>query len=227
MKQPQTSAGVDEELRQALTSQSYAALAVALQSSGFLVPLLASSTGDVPAVATAVSGTRSVVVFSGPDAAHAWGGVSKVRLVDGAELLRLAIHQQVDTVLFDPAGPAPAEIAVSELRGLGDGLSRGADGGLRLVTPLQVRPADPPASLLTAVVAAAQDQGIEAWVFERRSLEGTMLTVGVVGTSDQAGAVAARVAALGGLPTTDVVLVDEQIVSALVQQVPQGKVTGR
>lgn len=213
---------VDEQLRAALEARSHGALAAALRTSGFL---LALATGGTPAVATAGSGTRSVVAFSGPDAAQAWGGVARLRLVDGAELLRAAEHQQVDSVLLDPAGPAPAEFVVPELRQLGDGLSRDVDGGLRVVAPLEVRPASPPAGLVEAVAAAVTQVGAEAWVFERRGLTEAVLTVGVAGTPEQAGAVAERVAAVRGLPTTDVLVLDEQVVEHLVEQVPEARIT--
>jgi len=53
-----------------------------------------------------------------------------------------------------------------------------------------------------------------------------VLTVGVLGTPEQAGAVAAQVAALRGLPTTDVVVLDERVVQRLVEQVPAARVAG-
>ena len=229
MTHPQQDPPFDEQLREALGQRSFSALASALRSSRFLVPVVSSSDGDVPAVLTSGEGTRSVAAFSGPDAVQAWhgSGPSKVRLVPGVELLRLATHQRIDTVLFDPAGPQPAEIALADLQQLADGLGRDPDGSLRAVLPLQVRPADPPPAMVAVLVDAAREQGVPVWVFERLVLDGAALTVAVEGTAEDAGAVAALLARKSGLSPMDVLLIDEPTARHLHEQVPQALVSAR
>lgn len=56
-------------------------------------------------MATSTEGVRSQAVFSGPDAAQAWGGVSKVQLVDGTLLLTGELRVK-------PADPPDALVSV-------------------------------------------------------------------------------------------------------------------
>lgn len=220
MTQPSTPSalpGVDARLRDALRSGSVRDLGVALQEGAFLVAL--AERDGVRAVAIAVDGdgTRAVVVFSGGDAAAAWGA-DAVRHVDGEELLRIARHQQADTVLLDPAGPFPAALPVATLALLGEGLAAGDDGILRQVVPLRVRRAAVP----EAARRVLRDSGRQAWVFEREVLGGARLTVGLLGAGkgedDEVATVAAVLAGTPGLPTLDVVELDARFVEHLASQ---------
>ena len=219
-------APIDQQLRQALAERSYLALAESLRTGRFGVAVADGTT----VVATSPQGVRSLAVFSGPDAAAAWGGADRLRIVDGAGLVRLALPQPVDSVLLAPAGPVPAELALTDLRLLADGLVPGESGPLQGATAFQVRAAEaPPRGLDVVLTRACRELSVPLWVFERRAAGPPVLTVGVEGTSDQAAQVAARLGAWGAdqpgrVPDLDVVLLAGDVLRAVAAQVPHGRV---
>lgn len=211
---------VDLALRRALVGRDEGLLAEALSSSRFLLALA----GDRLAVLTSDHGVRSLAVFSGPDAARAFGGVERLREVDGAEVVLSARRHAVDTVLIDPAGPAAAEFGVEELVRIADGLRAVAPGAVRTVSDLQVRATTPPPEVVEVVRGHVARTGLQAWVFDRRGFVDPLLTVGVVAEASAAAALAADLRAVVPVRTVDVVLLDPASAQAVAAQLPGAQV---
>lgn len=217
---------VDQALRAALARQDREGLAQALTSSLFLVPLVDGASTRTPLLVVDADERRLLPVFSGADALRAWGRGERYGGVSGRGLVDLVREQGVDAVLFDPAGPAAAELAPRLLEELLDGVVPGAGGGHRTTGALRVRPAPaPPEALLAALRDAARDYGTAVWLFERAAGSGAVLTVGVAGQA-QAAQLASRLGQVPGLPVVDVLALPPDAAAAVAAQVPGGRITG-
>ncbi|NHC12935.1 SseB family protein [Motilibacter deserti] len=219
---------VNEPLRAALAVVDAGGVAAALHRGQVLVPTTAKQGLIAPLVATDAGGRRLLPAFSGPDALQAWGAADRAGSVPGKDLVDLAAAQGVVGVLFDPAGPNPVEVGLQELSLALDGLATGPDGVTRTSEPLRARAADDvPPRLLDALLACPLPPGAELWVFERAAHGRPLLTVALGGasvTSSSAQRIAEYLGATPGLPTVDLITLDEGVLRQLADQVPAARV---
>jgi hypothetical protein len=132
-------------------------------------------------IATGPDGRRSLIVFTGRDAARAFDGGGSAMVRPGRELVGMARYQGVDSVVFNPAGPSgTATIATAALEQIMDGFDAPATvGGAGVIGQLAVLPAtwDPaPFALRLAALAP-----LEAYAFDRLGGAEPIPSLGIVG----------------------------------------------
>lgn len=214
-------------IARALRNRDEPALRDALRTSKVAVLLSESEGRQVPSILTDEYGVRSIVAFTGQETFELWNRPEVVGMVSGEQLPALASGQQVETVLFDPAGPVPVSFSPAQLQAIVDGLTKDEQGGLRLTGDLEVLAAQSEdAESLRQALARLDPVGVELYLPER--LVGTrfVLTLAAYGPSILVADLAHRLSTTPGVGAVDVLQIDADARDLLRARLPQAAVLG-
>ena len=216
-------------ITQSLVDHDERALGSALRD-GRVVLVMTDRGSSTPAVLTGADGIRSVIAFSSPESFDLWDRQEFVGLVPGGQTAAVASGQEVQAVLFDPAGPAPVSLPPAYLQEIIDGIVHD-DGVAALMggESLRLRPA--PADQVRAVadaVAATGGQGLELYLVQRLAGTRWLATLAVYGPGPAVAALAGRLSAhpAPGLEVLDVVAVPDSVRAQLASALPQTRLDG-